>query len=45
MFDVASILAYSLAFIAVVQLLIELALLQLLERLASAWREAGVRHA
>ena len=43
-FDVASILAYSLAFIAVVQL-IELALLQPLERLASAWREAGVRHA
>ena len=43
-FDVASILAYSLAFIAVVQL-IELALLQPLERRASAWREAGVRHA
>ena len=42
--DVASILAYSLAFIAVVQL-IELALLQPLERRASAWREAGVRHA
>lgn len=43
-FDVASVLAYSLAFIAVVQL-IELALLQPLERRASAWREAGVRHA
>ncbi|MFP5338680.1 MAG: ABC transporter permease, partial [Gammaproteobacteria bacterium] len=43
-FDVASILAYSLAFIAVVQL-IELALLQPLERRASSWREAGVRHA
>ncbi|GBC57682.1 ABC-type nitrate/sulfonate/bicarbonate transport system, permease component [Stutzerimonas stutzeri] len=43
-FDVASILAYSLAFIAVVQL-IELALLQPLERRASVWREAGVRHA
>lgn len=43
-FDVASILAYSLVFIAVVQL-IELALLQPLERRASAWREAGVRHA
>ncbi|EKM93704.1 ABC transporter permease [Stutzerimonas degradans] len=43
-FDVASILAYSLAFIAVVQL-IELALLRPLERRASAWREAGVRHA
>ncbi|MCQ4275194.1 ABC transporter permease [Stutzerimonas degradans] len=43
-FDVASILAYSLAFIAVVQL-IELALLQPLDRRASAWREAGVRHA
>ena len=43
-FDVASILAYSLAFIAVVQL-IELALLQPLERRASAWSEAGVRHA
>ncbi|WAE51376.1 ABC transporter permease [Stutzerimonas frequens] len=42
--DVASILAYSLAFIAVVQL-IELALLQPLERRASSWREAGVRHA
>lgn len=43
-FDVASILAYSLAFIAVVQL-IELALLQPLDRRASAWREAGARHA
>ncbi len=43
-FDVAGILAYSLAFIAVVQL-IELTLLQPLERRASYWREAGVRHA
>ncbi|MCG6541676.1 ABC transporter permease [Pseudomonas sp. KSR10] len=43
-FDVASILAYSLTFIAVVQL-IELAALQPLERRASAWREAGVQHA
>ncbi|WP_372875607.1 ABC transporter permease [Pseudomonas sp.] len=43
-FDVASILAYSLAFIAVVQL-IELALLQPLERRASRWREAGAQHA
>ena len=43
-FDVASILAYSLAFIAVVQL-IELAALQPLERRASAWREAGLQHA
>ena len=43
-FDVASILAYSLAFIAVVQL-IELALLQPLERRASSWRAASVRHA
>ncbi|HLA32514.1 MAG TPA: ABC transporter permease subunit, partial [Pseudomonas sp.] len=43
-FDVASILAYSLAFIAVVQL-IELALLQPLERRASRWRAAGVQHA
>ena len=43
-FDVASILAYSLAFIAVVQL-IELALLQPLERRASAWRQAGGAHA
>jgi len=44
MFDVASILAYSLAFIAVVQL-IELAVLQPLERRATRWRMAGVRHA
>ena len=43
-FDVASILAYSLAFIAVVQL-IELALLQPLERRASRWRAVGVQHA
>jgi NitT/TauT family transport system permease protein len=43
-FDVASILAYSLAFIAVVQL-IELALLQPLERRASRWRQAGAQHA
>ena len=43
-FDVASILAYSLAFIAVVQL-IELALLQPLERRASSWRNAGMQHA
>jgi len=43
-FDVASILAYSLAFIAVVQL-IELALLQPLERRASRWRAAGAQHA
>jgi NitT/TauT family transport system permease protein len=41
---VASILAYSLAFIAVVQL-IELALLQPLERRASRWRQAGAQHA
>ena len=43
-FDVARILAYSLAFIAVVQA-IELALLQPLERRASRWREAGAQHA
>ncbi|MCQ4259186.1 ABC transporter permease [Stutzerimonas stutzeri] len=43
-FDVASILAYSLAFIAVVQV-IELVVLQPLERRASGWREAGVQHA
>ncbi len=43
-FDVATILAYSLAFIAVVQA-IELLVLQPLERRASAWREAGVPHA
>lgn len=42
-FDVASILAYSLAFIAVVQL-IELALLQPLERRASSWRNVGLQH-
>jgi ABC-type nitrate/sulfonate/bicarbonate transport system permease component len=43
-FDVARILAYSLAFIAVVQA-IELALLQPLERRASRWRGAGAQHA
>ena len=43
-FDVAGILAYSLAFIAVVQL-IELAVLQPLERRASRWRSVGVHHA
>lgn len=43
-FDVASILAYSLAFIAVVQL-IELAILQPLERRASRWRQPEVAHA
>lgn len=43
-FDVASLLAYSLAFIAVVQV-IELAVLQPLERRASYWRQAGDRHA
>lgn len=43
-FDVASILAYSLAFIAVVQL-IELAVLQPLERRANRWREPEVAHA
>ncbi|SFP04827.1 ABC transporter permease [Pseudomonas borbori] len=43
-FDVASILAYSLAFIAVVQA-IELALLQPLERRASRWRDVGAQHA
>ena len=43
-FDVASILAYSLAFIAVVQV-IELVVLQPLERRASGWRNAGVQHA
>lgn len=43
-FDVAGILAYSLAFIAVVQL-IELAVLQPLERRASAWRQVGLQHA
>ena len=43
-FDVASILAYSLAFIAVVQV-IELLVLQPLERRATAWRSAGAQHA
>ncbi len=43
-FDVAAILAWSLAFIAVVQA-IELLLLQPLERRASRWRTAGVAHA
>lgn len=42
-FDVAGLLAYSLAFIAIVQL-IELAILQPLERRASRWRRAGVQH-
>lgn len=43
-FDVAGILAWSLSFVAVVQL-IELAVLQPLERRASRWRQAGVPHA
>ena len=43
-FDVAAILAYSLAFIAVVQL-IELAVLQPLERSASRWRQPEAAHA
>ncbi|MCE8051783.1 ABC transporter permease subunit [Halomonas desiderata] len=43
-FDVAGLLAYSLAFIAIVQL-IELGLLQPLERRATRWRHAGVEHA
>ncbi|MDX1801210.1 MAG: ABC transporter permease, partial [Marinobacter sp.] len=43
-FDVASILAYSLAFVVVVQL-IELMLLQPLERRASRWRQPGAAHA
>ncbi len=43
-FDVAAILAYSLAFIAVVQL-IELAILQPLERRSSRWRDPGAAHA
>lgn len=43
-FDVASILAYSLAFIAVVQL-IELAILQPLERRSSRWRQPEAAHA
>ena len=42
-FDVASLLAYSLAFIAVVQL-IELMILQPMERRASRWRSVGDRH-
>ena len=41
-FDVASLLAYSLAFIAVVQL-IELVILQPMERHASRWRSVGDR--
>lgn len=43
-FDVATILAYSLAFIAIVQL-IELALLQPLERRATRWRQPETAHA
>ncbi|WP_091815723.1 ABC transporter permease [Marinobacter mobilis] len=43
-FDVSAILAYSLAFIAVVQL-IELAVLQPLERRAHRWRHPEARHA
>lgn len=43
-FDVATILAYSLAFIAVVQL-IELAILQPLERRSSRWRQPEEAHA
>lgn len=43
-FDVASILAYSLAFVAVVQL-IELAVLQPMERRASRWRSPEIHHA
>ncbi|WP_166263303.1 ABC transporter permease [Marinobacter caseinilyticus] len=43
-FDVASILAHSLAFVGVVQL-IELVVLQPMERRASRWRTAGVTHA
>ncbi|WP_203142847.1 ABC transporter permease [Marinobacter mangrovi] len=43
-FDVATILAYSLVFIAVVQL-VEIVLLQPLERRASAWRHIGGAHA
>ncbi|MCK7547469.1 ABC transporter permease [Marinobacter koreensis] len=43
-FDVATILAYSLAFVAVVQV-IELALLQPLERRASRWRRPELAHA
>ncbi|WP_273425683.1 ABC transporter permease [Marinobacter sp.] len=43
-FDVATILAYSLAFIAVVQV-IELAILQPLERRANRWRRPEMAHA
>ncbi|KXS54714.1 MAG: sulfonate ABC transporter permease [Marinobacter sp. T13-3] len=43
-FDVATILAYSLAFITIVQL-IELAILQPLDRRANRWRQPGVAHA
>ncbi|MBW7471223.1 ABC transporter permease subunit [Marinobacter sp. M216] len=43
-FDVAAILAYSLAFIAVVQL-IELGILQPLERRSSRWRQPEAAHA
>ena len=43
-FDVAAILAWSLAFIAVVQA-IEWLVLQPVERRATRWREAGVAHA
>jgi len=43
-FDVAAILAYSLAFIAVVQL-IELGLLQPVERRATRWRQPEQAHA
>ncbi|MBW4934526.1 ABC transporter permease [Marinobacter sp. F4206] len=43
-FDVAAILAYSLAFIAVVQL-IELVILQPLERRSSRWRQPEAAHA
>ncbi len=43
-FDVAALLAYSFAFIGVVQL-IELVVLQPLERRASRWRHSGVAHA
>ncbi|WP_445158305.1 ABC transporter permease [Halomonas sp. E14] len=43
-FDVAALLAYSFAFIGVVQL-IELVVLQPLERRASRWRRSGVAHA
>jgi ABC-type nitrate/sulfonate/bicarbonate transport system permease component len=42
-FDVASLLAYSFAFIVVVQL-IELVILQPMERRASRWRSAGEHH-